>query len=207
MAAHKRFVEHMKRSEKTFAEHAIEQRLDQGLFRSWRCKKPGTWSYGFDVTTTPGNLIVTGDLGVMVFEREADMLGWLRKSINDPHYMAGNVQRDIKVREYCPEVAKEAIRECGRRIKPDDYPSIYLVPGPAGRMTYSQVKERFLETLGSQSDLDIYDEHGTKTAMYHSGFWDGGDFPTLEDYTSGYLWIYSALKWFVSKVAEPTHAP
>lgn len=194
----KRFTEHMERSAKTFAEHTITQQLDQGLFRSWRCQRPKSWNYGFDVTTIPGELIVTGDMGVMVFEREADMLGWLRQSINDPHYLAGKVQRDIKIREYSSDLAKETIRECGQRIKPDEYPSIYT--SSTGRMDYKQVKKRFKEMLGSQSDLDVYDEHATKTALYESGFYDGGDFPSLEDYTSSYLWIYSALKWFVANV-------
>lgn len=195
----KRFTEHMKRSEKTFAEHTIEQRLNQGLFRSWRCKRPNSWNYGFDVTTIPGSLIVTGDMGVMVFEREADMLPWLNVGIrnNEHRYMAGKVQRDIKVYEYCVEVAREAIAEIGRRIKPDSFPRIFT--SSTGRMTYQQVKERFKTMLGRDSELDIHDEHSVKSAIYESGFCDG-DFPSLDDYTSGYLWIYSALKWFVANL-------
>lgn len=203
----KRWQDHENRAEKVFAEHTIEQRLDQGLFRSWRCKRPGSWNYGFDVTTIPGSLIVTGDMGVMVFEREADMLPWLKTGIrnNERDYMAGKVHRDIKVREYCPEVAREEIVEIGRRIKPDNFPRIFT--SSTGRMDYKQVKERFKEMLGRESDIDIHDEHSVKSALYESGFVDGGDFPSLDDYTSNYLWIFSALKWFVANLpAEGTVA-
>ena len=198
----KRFTEHQKRAEKTFAEHAITQRLDQGLFRSWRCQRPNTWMYGFDVHTTPGSLIVTGDIGLMVFEREADMLAWLRGSINDPYYMAGKVPQSIKTREFCHEVAKEVIRDLGREIKPDSFPSIYI--NGTGRLAYKDVKERFKEMLGSQSDLDVHDEHSVKSTLYESGFVDGGDFPSLDDFTGTFLWIHSALKWFVANLpADP----
>lgn len=196
----KRWKAHDKRAETTFAEHKIEQRLNQGLFRSWRCKRPNSWNYGFDVTTIPGSLIVTGDIGLMVFEREADMIPWLQTGVrnNELDYMAGKVPRDIKVREYCSEVAREEIVEIGRRIKPDSVPRIFT--SSTGRMDYKQVKERFKTMLGRDSDLDIHDEHSVKSTLYESGFVDGGDFPSLDDYTSGYLWIFSALKWFVANL-------
>ena len=98
-------------AEKAFANHTIVQRLDVGLFRSWRCQKPGSWNYGFDVTTTPGCLHVTGDLGSVVYEREADMLEWLRKAIGDLHYMVGKIDSGNSKTKWDDEAAEAWLKE------------------------------------------------------------------------------------------------
>ena len=40
-------------SAKNFADHAITRRHENDVTRHYRCQKPGTWCYGFDVTFTP----------------------------------------------------------------------------------------------------------------------------------------------------------
>jgi hypothetical protein len=63
-----------------FADHTLEVIRDDGLYRHLRCRKSGTWVYGFDVVTWPGYLTVCGDIGTWVFSRERDMLPWFEAS-------------------------------------------------------------------------------------------------------------------------------
>ena len=97
-----------------FAGHKIEQRLNQGMFRSWRCRRDGTWAYGFDVTTIPGTLVITGDIGELIVQRSEDMISWSSGSIHSIDYFAEKVPRSMETGEFCVEVAKEFLSELPR---------------------------------------------------------------------------------------------
>jgi len=45
------------------AEHVVTVLHSDGLYRHWRCQKPGTGMMGFDIVTWPGSLCFTGDMG------------------------------------------------------------------------------------------------------------------------------------------------
>ena len=102
---------HAELAAKAFADHVATVMLDQGMYRSWRCQKPGSWMHGFDITTTPGNLIVTGDVGDLVLTRTNDMIAWARGSIRDPHYFSSKVVRDIPTEEWSYAKSLEWINE------------------------------------------------------------------------------------------------
>lgn len=59
-------------------DHVMEIRQDDGLYRSIRFQKPGRWTYGFDITTWPGYLCISGDMGCFVFARLPDMFEFFR---------------------------------------------------------------------------------------------------------------------------------
>ncbi len=48
---------------KNFAQHEI-MRVQQA--KSWRVNKPGTWTYGFTITWSPGMLALAGDLNELI---------------------------------------------------------------------------------------------------------------------------------------------
>jgi hypothetical protein len=91
---------HAEMASRSFAEHVVTQRLNDGMFRSWRCQKLGSWIHGFNITTTPGHLIVTGDIGDLIVTRTADMIAWAREAIHDPGYFAEKVPSSIPTREW-----------------------------------------------------------------------------------------------------------
>lgn len=102
-----------------FAEHEITKRVeaDEGV-RWYRCQKPGTWVYGFNVTFTPGSVFVTGDIGHLALSRQEDMLPWLRGTImrDDPvrmswGYIAEKVKLEIPTREWSEDAARRAAME------------------------------------------------------------------------------------------------
>lgn len=69
-------------SDKAFEDHEITELSRNGVFRSWRCGRPKSGVYAFYITTTPGTLIITGDIGDLIVEREYDMLPWCRGSVD-----------------------------------------------------------------------------------------------------------------------------
>ena len=54
-------------------EHRMKVHMDNGVYRHLEFSKPGTNCYRFDITTWPGYLCVTGDMGTWTFSRLRDM--------------------------------------------------------------------------------------------------------------------------------------
>lgn len=62
------------------AKHELLILHDDGVYRHLRWREPGTrrWTHGVDITTWPGHLAISGDMGSYVFHREHDMVGFFR---------------------------------------------------------------------------------------------------------------------------------
>lgn len=174
---------------KHFANHKIEQRLNHGMFRSWRCKADGTWVHGFDITTMPGTLIVTGDIGELIVQRSDDMIAWARGSVHSIDYFAEKVPRSMETGEFCVEVAKEFLSE----LRQDLDESGYL----------NEAKRDAIAELRHILDGDEIADF--QTELYLSGLVDGCDMPNLKNYTSNFLRCREAVIWFLAnwKDEEP----
>lgn len=107
---------------KDVAEHRMTVLLDSGVYRSIRFSKPGTVCYSFTLSTFPGHLVITGDMGSWVFERLHDMLEFFRTDrkgeglrINLRYWseklVAANVtgRFDGGATEYCPDTFRQEI--------------------------------------------------------------------------------------------------
>lgn len=60
------------------AKHVATIVHDDGLHRHIECREPGTYNRGFNVTTWPGYLAITGDMSSYVFCRIDDMFAFFR---------------------------------------------------------------------------------------------------------------------------------
>ncbi len=60
------------------AKHTMTVLLDQHVHRHLVCSEPGTWVHGFTITTWPGELCISGDMGTFVFRRLPDMFAFFR---------------------------------------------------------------------------------------------------------------------------------
>ncbi len=49
--------------------HVFEIKNDDGLYRNITVKKPDSSIYGYKITTWPGYLCISGDMGTYVFSR------------------------------------------------------------------------------------------------------------------------------------------
>jgi len=178
----KQITLHRDLAKKAFAQHRLTQTLNQGLYRSWRCAKPGSGIYGFDVTTIPGSLFVVGDIGSLIVSREADMIPWCRKAIDDVHYFASKVSGSIQKRGYDSSVAAAWVDE---QLKNEE----------------GYYSDASLLTLGGLRG-EIHDEYAFKMGLNESGLVHGCDFPDFSNYTSEFLWCREAVLWMLAKLPE-----
>lgn len=162
-----------------FAGHTLTTLADRGPFRQWRCGKPGCCNHAFRVTTWPGVLIVTGDLGALVLERDADMVAWARGAIHSVDYFASKAARELEVKEFDPDVAREWID-----LRVAEY-------GMGAELA-----------ADLRSALEDGGEHAFSTALWESGHVDGEDWPECDNYTSAFLWCREALLWLLARLPE-----
>lgn len=68
--------------------HRMRVLRDDGLYRHLRFTAPGTWCYGYDLITWPGQLAIAGDCGDYTFARTLDMFEFFRSDRGEinPHY-------------------------------------------------------------------------------------------------------------------------
>lgn len=166
-ARYRRAKEVEQLASEAFAEHEIHTRLEQDVYRHYDCRhKNGSNIYQFHVVTFPGRLIVSGDIGDLMLVRCYDMLEWAPQAVESIDYFASKVVSG-PTKQYCSEVAREAIRQA-RQENPLD--------------------------LLEVSDVD--NPHSTIMEIYDSRIWEGCDFPSLENWTSNFLWCREALRWF-----------
>lgn len=171
---------------KAFAEHEIEVKLEQGLYRHYRCAKPGTGIYHFHVVTFPGRILVCGDIGDMCWERVPDMFTWAPGALDSISYLEEKVWRTIKTEEFNKEVAEEHVLWDFQSHTED-----LDLEDPKDAEEYQKHVEIRDELLNKADDNgpDFY------TAYYESD-WYGGDMISGDGYTANFLWARSALKWF-----------
>ena len=177
---------HAQMAATAFKDHVVTLRLDVGMFRSWRCQKPGTWAYGFDVTTTPGYLILTGDIGEMILRRCDDMIAWTRSSIRDAHYFAEKVPNSIQTKEWSFEKSLEWINETAAEDAHE------------AREQWDELRDE-LVSGGINGGMS---EHEFCTALYESNLVDGCDWPNLEVFNSNFLWCREAVICLLRLIAE-----
>lgn len=58
--------------------HQLTVNLDSGVYRDITIANPNTMCMHYNITTRPGYLMFTGDMGCFVFKRTNDMLGFFR---------------------------------------------------------------------------------------------------------------------------------
>lgn len=178
-----------------FKDHVVTERLNQGMFRSWRCARPNSGTYGFTVNTTPGYMFVTGDIGELMLCRTEDMVDWSRKSIGDPSYFAEKVPPSIPTVEWSFDRAMEW---CKDRIK--DANDYY---GDEEEASESVAKLKALmdeaHTDGINGEMD---EHEFSMALYETNLCDGCDWPNFKVFNSNFCWCREAVKWLLEHLPE-----
>lgn len=95
------------------ASHQLTVNLDQGVYRDITVKKPNSVNMHYNITTRPGFLIFTGDMGDFIFERTNDMFGFFRAK--DDYYINtgywGEKVQAGEVSKFDPETACESVKQ------------------------------------------------------------------------------------------------
>lgn len=82
--------------------HVLTVNLDSGVYRDISIGKPCSSDMHYNITTRPGYLIFTGDMGCYVFNRLPDMFDFFRCERINPRYWSEKVQAG-KYEEFSPE--------------------------------------------------------------------------------------------------------
>lgn len=93
--------------------HQLTVNLDNGVYRDVTIANPNTMCMHYNITTRPGYLIFTGDMGSYVFSRTNDMFGFFRdKDIYEinPYYWSEKIQAG-EYKRYSPQAARDALNQ------------------------------------------------------------------------------------------------
>lgn len=154
--------------------------------RRWHFRnRNGGGHHCFDLVAWSSYLFVGGDIGEVVWRRTSDMLSWAAGAISSIDYFAEKVPSHIPTEEYCQEQARSWVME--------EYATqaeeLVLGGGLRGDPKLDDLKETRDELL---SAVESGKEEFVRS--YGDSDWYDGDFPSVERYTSTFLWARSAVK-------------
>lgn len=179
-------------------QHTMEVKLEAGLYRNIRFSKDGSSTYHFNITTWPGYLTISGDMGCFVFARTADMFEFFRGDRINPQYWAEKIQATNRTsghQAFSFDLLKEAVAadfehwdfdsdeqkaEAWKLIEGDNYSGL------------------FYDADGSDQQYavgEVMDYECPITKQKFEDFWEHN----LEDYTHHYLWCCHAIQWAISQ--------
>lgn len=101
----------LERFQETIGEHQLTIVHDDGLHRHLSCARPQSSDRYFNITTWPGFLCISGDMGCYVFQRIEDMFAFFRNDemgIN-PGYWAEKLQAGPSIAP--EEISKEWVED------------------------------------------------------------------------------------------------
>lgn len=95
--------------------HVLEVSLDAGVHRHLRCAVPGRGEYSFQVTTFPGHLAFTGDMGDYLFAwpNELDVLPFFNHAVSNEYYWTKKIVAPTReqIMVYSPAKLREVVDE------------------------------------------------------------------------------------------------
>lgn len=180
------------------ASHQMIVEKDDPPFRSILFKRPGTNTLHFRLTTWPGHLCFSGDMGTYVFARTNDMFMFFHRvkdldiNVHYWHEKLVSVSKFGGESEYSPEMFCEAVRE--------DFRS-WLEWGSPTLREAIDIWERLREDV-----LYYAGEHHEFYPMNKALDFDYGGFSmpefyehTIKDKTYHSIWCLWAIAWGVRK--------
>jgi len=200
-----RFLEGVKDHELT-----VYQDDDETGIRHMRLGIPGSSVLHYNLTTWPGYLCITGDMGSLVFSRINDMFSFFRNENRDslfinPQYWAEKIQNE-DARDGCKEYDSDLMCNVVMQIL-NDYKSSYEDEDHDNDMADldMSIKENVIEMLGEGEfrDYHLVDNYQWESEdgsleFYIQDLWDYN----FKDYTYHYIWLCYAIVWGISKYDE-----
>jgi len=183
------------------AAHEMTVSLDSGMHRHVTFKNPKTYNQHFHLTTWPGYLAYSGDMGSFVFARLPDMFQFFRGVETNPDYWAEKLQAHDRHRghqEFSERLFKEAIVSDFKQWEFDS----------AGQKlaAFRGLREDLLE--GVDDDLRAMLDRATRYRCSHTkqrftDFWEH----SLMQHTIRFMWCCYAIQWGIQKYDEAHPQP
>jgi hypothetical protein len=173
---------------KDVAHHVMTVELDHGLYRHVRCAQPGTYNHAFTVTTWPGELCISGDMGTFVFSRLTDMFEFFRTDRGriNPSYWAEKLLGIDRhgVTTWSPELFREALESQLDQVE----------AAPALRAAVQDEVASCADD-GPERAFDAAREFCWEDSYPLEGVWEH----TCDDYTYHFLWCCQAIVWTIAQ--------
>lgn len=174
--------------------HQMTIRQDDGLYRHISVGKPNDRAYHFNITTFPGYLVFTGDMGSFVFSRLRDMFDFM--SINwdkgtptiDYRYWAEKAEaQDTRTggcTEYDHDALERAVKRNWRAYQKEE-PDFSCMTKHQQRTVSLDFKWDVLDALDGSDESEnfktimgwtYYDQNMCRQVSPFDDFWDYGSF-------------------------------
>jgi hypothetical protein len=184
---------------KEVADHKMTGHVIHGAYRHITFSRPGSSVYRFHLTTWPGYLAISGDMGSFVFSRLPDMFEFFRDKWINPQYWAEKIQATNKHgghRKFSFDRLKAAVETDFNNWDFDDEEQ--------KAAAWKAVTEDLFEEAES-SDLQfatstVMDWKCPVTGQEFNDFWEHD----LEDYTHHYIWCCRAILWGIEQFDAAT---
>lgn len=210
------FREDVEEVARTFArdtkDHKMTVLQDQGVYRHIRYGVPGSSFYAFWITTFPGHLVVTGDMGTWAFARLTDMFEFFRSP--DGRINTSYWRQKLEASKYVPTfiderlvrsaIWGEALRACRRMTEA----GFDRESRQAMLDEFKHLRARCNDEMADASrhmatfEIEMMGSVKATNGKAHQRFRhqiEGADLPTIHTYTHEYLWICHAIVWGIQQ--------
>lgn len=183
---------------KDVSSHELTVNLDQGVFRDITIAKPNTINLHYNITTRPGYLMITGDMGSFVFTRLNDMFKFFR-STDGYDINVGYWEEKLEAvdsRNGAKSFSIDAVKECLLDQLSDYLEGLDFDHSPSDCANTEEAKEAIQSLIGlAESDAhEFYSELRDWEPNDNGGIemdcWWEWDF---KDYTPHYIWCCYAI--------------
>ncbi|WP_417261650.1 hypothetical protein [Celeribacter sp.] len=174
--------------------HKLTIELDQGVHRCLFLGHPGSSSHHYRLTTWPGHLAISGDMGSFMFVRRRDMFDFFRdeemtNKIN-PSYWSQKTEaiyRHGGMKVFSPKIFEENVREfCGE----------WEVNLRNADRIKSEVERELCVGFSDQSEAfkALRDFESSDGYVF-----DAFDFPDCTEHSFHFIWCLRAIVWGIKQ--------
>lgn len=183
--------------------HQLTIHQNNGVYRHLTFKNPESTHYYFNITTYPEYLVITGDMGSLIFSRLTDMFNFFRSDdlrIN-PSYWSEKIEStgyDAKLASYSEFdidiVEKNAQEDLNNHLDENDTLSSYD--------RYELTMEFDEKIMCASDEWEIVEaiRNFNCNGFKFVDFWESDP----RKYLSRYIWLCYAIVWGIKKFDEAT---
>ena len=183
--------------------HELTIRQNNGVYRHLTFANPNDCDKYFNITTFPNYLVITGDMGALVFSRLYDMFNFFRSDdlkIN-PDYWAEKIQStswDARIESYSEFDLEQAKKNA------QEYLNTYLEDNDdlSEEDRASLLEDFELEILRSEDEYEIVE--AISNFNFKDFEFDEFRMDDCSVYTYSYIWLCYAIAWGIKKFDEAT---
>jgi hypothetical protein len=183
---------------KSIKDHEMIIMHDEGIYRHLRFKKPNTMCYCFDLTTWPGYLTISGDMGCFCFSRTEDMFYFFdndkRPDLEiNPYYWSEKVEsspyEEKPVKVFDIDVFRNDFKKAFI-----DYELEEIEEDEDKSVKQSDLFEMYSDILTAEDEYEVV--HEVRNFQYHNGYAiDWECIPSGKIWAYHYIWCCYAIQW------------